>query len=184
MSKIKIQQTLHSHDSPSQDELLEVLDEKSRPFIIMPRSTVLEQGLRYHTVLVLVRNRDRQIYIHKRSALKKSYPGLWNVSVAGLVQAGEALEDAALRELSEELGVSGLPLSHATSISPSSDTDWAHVSLFLSNPANLLLNPNPDEISEGMFVDEDELTALIRDMPEMLTPALKWAAQATDIFNY
>lgn len=164
-------------------ELIEILDEKSRPFMLMPREAALAQRLPYQMVLVVIRNREEQVYIHRRSDKKKSYGGLWSVSASGLVKAGEAVEDAAVRELSEELGVTGLPINLVATALPAPETDWAQVNLFVSSPANTIINPDPEEISAGMFVDEDELGAILRDMPEMTTPALKWAYSATNLFT-
>lgn len=169
--------------APVSAELIEVLDENARPFMIMPRTAVLSQGLAYQVVLVVVRNREGRIYLHRRAETKEIHGGLWSVSVSGFVKTGEALEDAAARELSEELGITGLPITYVATTGPSAQTDWGRINLFVSNPTNVLLNPDPAEISAGMFVDEDELAALLRDMPEMLTPALKWATSVTDLFR-
>lgn len=174
---------VHAFD-PVAAELIEVLDENARPLLLMPRAAALAQRLSHQAVLAVARNREGQIYLHRRSERKKSYPGLWSVSASGLVKAGEALEEAALRKLDEEIGVSGLSLTHVTTAAPSAATGWGRISLFLSSPANILINPDPEDISVGMFVDEDELAALMRDMPEMLTPALKWAAGVTDLFKF
>ena len=167
----------------AQGELIEILDEQSRPLMIMPREAALAQRLPYQVVLVIVRNREEQVYIHRRAERKKTYAGLWSVSASGLVKAGEAVKDAAVRELSEELGVTGLPISLVATADPSPETDWARVNLFVSSPANTIITPDPKEISAGMFVDEDELTALLRDMPEMITPALKWVSGVTNLFK-
>lgn len=170
--------------APVAAEMLEVLDDSARPFMLMPRPSVLAQKLFHQVVLVVLRNREGQVYIHRRASAKKEYGGLWNVSASGFAKAGEALEDAALRELDEELGISGLTLARAATAAPSPATDYARISLFLAPPANILVNPNPEEISEGMFVDEDELAALLRDLPEAIAPALKWAATAVNLFSF
>ena len=169
--------------APTEDELIEVLDNSSRPFMIMPRSSALAQNLPHQIVLVVLRDREGNVYIHRRSARKKSYAGLWSVSASGFVQAGESLKDAAFRELNEELGISGIQLLQAGQVEPSAQTDWARVSLFVSTPSQVIINPAPEEISEGMFVDEDELSSLLLNIPEILTPALKWAAAACDLFR-
>lgn len=170
--------------APSGSEIVEVLDAEARPFMLMPRPSVMAQKLFHRVVLVLVRNREGLIYLHRRASAKKNYGGLWSVSASGFVKAGEALEDAALRELDEELGISGLPLSPAATAAPCPATDYAQISLFIAPPSNIMVNPNPEEISEGMFVDEDELAALLRDLPEAVAPALKWAAGAVNLFNF
>ncbi len=168
--------------SPVDDELIEILDENGRSFMLMPRKQAMQQQLPYRVALVVLRNRENKVYIHKRAAHTKSYSGLWSVSASGAAKAGEAMEDAALRELREELGVNGIQLYQMAEIAASAQTDWSRVFLFLSQPANVIVNPAPEEISEGMFVDPDELSAMIRQMPELLTPALKWAYSVCDLF--
>lgn len=183
MPKKRSQSVQNPAFAPISDELIEVLDENARPFMLMPRAAALAQRMAYQVVLIVVRDRQDRIYIHRRADAKKNYAGLWNVSASGFVKAGEALEDAAVRELSEELGITGLSITLVATVGPSADTDWGRISLFVSSPANILVNPDPKEISAGMFVDEDELKALLRDMPEMLTPGLKWAVSVTDLFR-
>lgn len=45
------------------------------------------------------------VLVQQRGALKETYPLLWDVSVAGHMEAGESAEDAALREVAEEIGL-------------------------------------------------------------------------------
>jgi isopentenyldiphosphate isomerase len=46
------------------------------------------------------------VLLQRRALSKESWPGQWDVSVAGHVAAGESALDAALREAAEELGLS------------------------------------------------------------------------------
>ena len=48
------------------------------------------------------------VLLQKRSKDKDSYPGCYDISSAGHVQAGDEFENAALRELEEELGIKAL----------------------------------------------------------------------------
>ncbi|WP_445385265.1 NUDIX hydrolase [Robiginitalea sp. IMCC44478] len=63
------------------------------------------KGLFHPTVHIWIYNGRGQVLLQKRSETKKTFPGLWDVSVAGHVAAGEAIEEAALREAKEELGL-------------------------------------------------------------------------------
>jgi 8-oxo-dGTP pyrophosphatase MutT (NUDIX family) len=47
--------------------------------------------------------------LQKRSMHKDSYPGCYDISSAGHVQAGESAEQTALREVREELGIDAAP---------------------------------------------------------------------------
>jgi isopentenyl-diphosphate delta-isomerase len=173
----------HTHPfSPQDDEILEVLDAKDRPFMLMPRKQALQQKLALKIVLVVIRDQNGKIYIHQRSKKKSTYAQTWAVSAAGYVKAGESFEDAALRELAEELSVISVKLKLAATARPSPDNDNSQIALFVSNPARLIINADPGEISSGMFVDKDELEALLREMPELISPALKWASAVCDLF--
>lgn len=48
---------------------------------------------------------DRRVLLQRRAESKENWPGLWDVSVAGHVGAGETPAAAAVREAREELGV-------------------------------------------------------------------------------
>ena len=45
------------------------------------------------------------VLVQQRGRKKKTYPLLWDVSVAGHMEAGESAEDAAVREVAEEIGL-------------------------------------------------------------------------------
>src|SRR5580700_5303083 len=55
-------------------------------------------------VHVLIRNSKEEILIQRRSFSKDYYPGYYDISVGAQVSSGESYEDAARRELTEELG--------------------------------------------------------------------------------
>ncbi len=167
----------HPENPTSEDECLEVLDRSGKTLLIMPRKSVLRHKLRHRMVLVCLRDLEDKIYVHKRARGCATHPGLWNISASGLVLAGEARMDAALRELAKGPGVSGLELTLTVVAEPSVATGNAEISLYRTHPVSALPRPNPATIEEGMFVDRDELRALVRDLPHLLTPALLWTAE-------
>ena len=61
---------------------------------------------RYRLVVrVLVFNSDGKMLIQQRASERNSYPDMWDFSVGGSVEAGEASSQGAERELLEELGI-------------------------------------------------------------------------------
>lgn len=48
---------------------------------------------------------EKLVLLQRRAEAKENWPGLWDVSVAGHVSAGESAVDAALREAAEEIGL-------------------------------------------------------------------------------
>jgi isopentenyl-diphosphate delta-isomerase type 1 len=47
----------------------------------------------------------RDVLLQRRALVKESWPGLWDISVAGHLSAGESAIEAAIRESREELGL-------------------------------------------------------------------------------
>lgn len=170
-------------DTAFQDlETLEVLDANGRPLLVMPKESVQRQHLRHKVVLVALRDQDGKLYLHKRSRTRARQPSLWNISVSGPVLAGEARADTALRRLAEDLGIRNVPLREQAVIPPSATTDNVEVTLFLAGPTALPPSPNASVVEESMYVDQDELEALARDLPRMLTPALHLVLEVDGVF--
>ncbi|AXG68350.1 isopentenyl-diphosphate Delta-isomerase [Kordia sp. SMS9] len=59
----------------------------------------------FHLVIhVAIINSNNQLLIQQRQPFKKGWPNLWDITVGGTAQAGETSQQAAERELFEELG--------------------------------------------------------------------------------
>jgi 8-oxo-dGTP pyrophosphatase MutT (NUDIX family) len=93
------------------EELVALLDDRNRVCGSAPRSVVRRDNLRHGATGVLVRNSAGDIYVHRRTATKDVYPGRYDVMAGGVIASGEDPYDAAVRELSEELGVTGVDLT-------------------------------------------------------------------------
>jgi isopentenyl-diphosphate Delta-isomerase len=90
----------------SATELLDVLDPQGMPLgIARSRDEVHQKGLWHRTVHIWIINSQKQLLLQKRSQNKESYPGLWDISAAGHITAGDSSRNAAIRELKEELGI-------------------------------------------------------------------------------
>ena len=89
------------------EELIDVLNERGdKTGITMPREIIHKDGLWHASVQIWVYSpKRREVLLQKRSLEKKSYPGRFDISAAGHVDAGESVENAALREFHEELGI-------------------------------------------------------------------------------
>src|SRR5690606_5831367 len=69
------------------------------------KSIVHQNGLYHHTAHVWLYTKKGDILLSQRSASKSICPLLWDVSVAGHVDAGESITNGALREMKEEIGL-------------------------------------------------------------------------------
>jgi isopentenyldiphosphate isomerase len=88
-----------------QAELFQVVDADDRPVAVRTRADChADSGLIHRSVFVVI-DTGAGILFQQRGLTKDTYPGFWCLSCAGHVSAGESYDEAAQRELAEEVGV-------------------------------------------------------------------------------
>lgn len=88
------------------DELIDILDDEGNlTGQNCLKSIAHQEGFNHATVHIWFFTVQGNILLQQRGAAKKIYPLLWDVSVAGHVNSGENLYDAAIREVKEEIGL-------------------------------------------------------------------------------
>lgn len=89
------------------DEWVDVVDERDRVIGRVTRAQMRREHLLHRVVAVLCVRCDGAIYLQRRTATKDLFPRFYDMFVAGVVESGEGYDDAARRELAEELGITG-----------------------------------------------------------------------------
>lgn len=69
------------------------------------KSEAHKNGWFHQTVHIWLFTADKKILLQKRALTKKVFPGLWDISVAGHIGAGEEILASAQREVFEEIGL-------------------------------------------------------------------------------
>jgi 8-oxo-dGTP pyrophosphatase MutT (NUDIX family) len=87
------------------EEQNEVIDREGNTIAIVSRKEIKEKKLRHKAAFIIVKNSKNQYFIAQRSHTKKTYPLKWSFGAGGAVMAGESFDNAAKRELEEELGI-------------------------------------------------------------------------------
>ncbi|MFI5412561.1 MAG: NUDIX domain-containing protein [Candidatus Micrarchaeales archaeon] len=87
------------------DEILDVVDPDDMVVSKAARTEVYDRGLMHRIVHVFVISKNNQVYLQKRAETVSYMPGCWCTSAGGHVLSGEDYEQAAKRELDEELGI-------------------------------------------------------------------------------
>ncbi len=72
---------------------------------IATREECHEKGLWHRAIYGFVFNYEGDVLLQKRSANKKLWPNLWDITAGGHVLAGEFGTQALIREIKEELGI-------------------------------------------------------------------------------
>ena len=71
---------------------------------VVERSVMHDKKLLHNEIVVFIINDKSQILLEKRSSNKRFHPNKWALC-AGLVISGESIEEGAIREIKEELGI-------------------------------------------------------------------------------
>lgn len=91
------------------DELVDILDVNGNfTGKTAMKSEAHRNGWFHPTVHVWFYTKKGGVLIQQRAKNKDTHPLLWDVSVAGHVEAGESVESSALREIQEEIGLTVL----------------------------------------------------------------------------
>ena len=154
-----------------QEDIFDVVDENDSVVGNKPRSAVHAEGLRHRAVHVLVFNEEGEVFIQKRSQNKDTWPGAWDSSCSGHVDSGEDYEEAAIRELREELDwrPEG-KLEFLFKLSPCEATGQEFIKVYRtagSGPFRL----NPDEIDLGEWADIPNLLKRVEYTPYKFSSA-------------
>jgi isopentenyl-diphosphate delta-isomerase type 1 len=137
-------------------EFFYVVDEDDRVIGVASREEChSNSSLIHRSVYVFVVNGKGEIFIQKRSEGKDLYPGFYTASATGHVDYGETYDEAARRELREELGIDA-PLHRLGKVKSFSETE-REISMIYVCRYDGPLRPDREEISEGLFMLLEEI---------------------------
>lgn len=158
------------HKNSPPDCFVEVVDAKGKPFLVMPQRQALRQNLKRRSIVVCLRNLAGKIFLHKSQPVE-GQGATWGLAASGAVLAGESRLEAAERLLQAELGIVRLDMEEHGFMPPTPGSGNVETILFVTAKTSAIPH-SPD----GMFVDREELKAILRDFPHMAAPYLHHTA--------
>jgi isopentenyldiphosphate isomerase len=143
-------------------ELVDVVDVEDRVLRQVSRAEMRHGNLLHRAVYILVRDSQGRLFVHRRTTSKDVYPGYWDVTVGGVVAAGEDYDAAARRELTEEIGVT------CDALLPLFEVHYQDAATQLIGRAFLARHDGPvvlqeAEIAFGTFVTLDQAARIMRE---------------------
>ena len=93
------------------DEVVTIVDEQNNVVGSARRADMRARGLPHRSTYILVFNAQGELYVQKRTMTKDVFPGYYDPAAGGVVLAEESYTTGAYRELEEEMGIHGVPLT-------------------------------------------------------------------------
>ena len=111
---------------------------------------------RFRMCVIWLEDDKGNVLIHKRSKEKVIRPGIWENAAGGGVSKGESYEEAAYKELSEELGITDVQLNFVAKniIRTSSGERYCAWFKGVTNKKISELHLPPREVEEARWVDK------------------------------
>jgi 8-oxo-dGTP diphosphatase len=156
-------------------ELIEVLTPAGDPTgVRKPKPLIHRDGDWHRAAHIWIVTPDGRILLQRRSVRKENNPGLWDVSAAGHLSAGEGAVESAVREVEEELGltIDAAELRHIGTIAESSvlnggtyfDNEIHEIFLVRREVDLGELRLQSDEVDDAALVTPDELRGRLSEM--------------------
>ena len=155
-----------------------MLDDQKELFVVVDKDdNIVDYRIRYdchhdkslihRSIGVVLFNDKGEILLQKRSMLKDTHPGFYTLSVSGHVTKGQTYEEAALREMQEEIGIQ-TELTFAVKFLSELEIE-TEMDMIFTGKHNGPFRIAKDEVDEVQFFSKEE----IMKMHAKLTPAAK-----------
>ena len=148
----------------SADELVDLVDEADQVVGQASRADVRRRNLRHRSVYIFVFNPHGQLLVHRRTATKDVFPDHWDLAVGGVVQAAEAYDAAARREVAEEVGIASVPLRRLFPFRYDDDHNQVVGTVYSCTWAGAL-RLQADEIAAAEWLDLDAVFERVQREP-------------------
>lgn len=140
------------------DEVVGIISEKDQ-------DKVKPNQLRF--INIIIQNDKGEILVPKRTANKRLFPNCYDFSVGGHVNSGETYEQAAYRELEEELGIKNVILKKEAYFSPYSSNSNTFQTLYTLKYNKEITKFDKNEIDKIFYMTIEKIKNLMIEKPEM-----------------
>ncbi len=129
------------------------------------QNTIKPSQLRF--INIIITNDDKKILVPKRSSNRRIFPNCFDFSVGGHVNSGEEYNEAAYRELKEELGITNVKLREVAYFSPYNSSSNTFQKVYILNYNNEIKNFDQEGIEKIYYLTKEEIQELMKNKPNM-----------------
>jgi len=156
------------------EDIFDIVDKNDTVIGSDFRSVIHQKGLLHRASHIWIFNSKGEYLLQRRSASKDRFPNTWTSSVSGHVDSGETYEQAAIREMSEEIGLTPSPvLKKIAYIKACEETENEFVWLFKTT-SNGPFKAQESEVSELKWATPDEVDRILSETPEQSSPSFTY----------
>lgn len=165
-------------DIDARGTLVQVVDEDDNPIGGATKAELHANGLRHRVSRIILEDEGGNVLLRRRRDNDgRIWEGCWDTSAAGHVDEGEAHYEAALREMSEEIGLTDIVLNEVAHYK----TDGEYKGRLLNRwnrlyraviPQGTSLHLQEEEVAEVKWFTPDELRQLVEDNPDKISDGL------------
>jgi 8-oxo-dGTP pyrophosphatase MutT (NUDIX family) len=161
---LRFEDLMKENDMESAEELVTIVDQENNEVGVVKRREMRAGRLTHRATYILVFNSKGELYVQKRTKTKDVFPGYYDVAAGGVVLAGETYEKGAKRELAEELGIRGTPLTPLFDFYYEDDYIrlWGRAFSCIYDGKMIL---EEEEVESGNFMNVDEVFRLAESEP-------------------
>jgi 16S rRNA (adenine1518-N6/adenine1519-N6)-dimethyltransferase len=168
------------------DLLIQIVDKDDNPIGSADMKKAWRDGLWHRVSRVMVQDDSGALLLQLRTSSKELFPDCWDNSAAGHVDDGETYEEAAVRELAEEIGVTNVPLEFLDYYSSDDRYKGSYMREFnkvylVKIPRDYKIKKQDSEVAEVKWFTKAEVKKLLEE-DKKITPGLKNALTRNPFF--
>jgi 8-oxo-dGTP pyrophosphatase MutT (NUDIX family) len=149
--------------------MINLYDEDANVVGEVTRERMRAGNLWHGCATIVVRSVDgSRVYVHRRTDTKDVFPGLYDCTAGGVIDAGETPDEAAARELREELGAT-TPVTFLFRTTYVDEQTRYHAWVYGTRSDGPFTH-QPEEVAWGGWMDLEELRGKIDDPAWQLVP--------------